>query len=330
DHDTVDLSNLQRQLLYRQADLGRAKLAAAAETLAGINPHVSVVGHDLWLDRTNALEILAGYDLVLNGCDNFPTRYLVNDACVLLGKPCIDGSIYRFDGQVTVYHTAAGGPCYRCRFPVPPPPDSVPSCAEAGVLGVLPGIVGTLQAAEVIKLILAGAGTPGIEPLVGRLLTIDVLTMELAEFRYGRDPDCPVCGEHRTIHELIDYDSFCRGQTEPRESAVETERGGLEIEAPELAEQLQRDAPPVLVDVREEWEWELCRLEGAVHLPLSTVESRAAELPRDRPLVTYCHGGVRSLKALEKLRRAGFQNVRSLAGGIDAWSRLVDPRVPRY
>ncbi len=323
DHDRVDATNLQRQLLYRTADVGRPKLDAAADTLAGINPEVTVVRHDLWLDSANALDIVADYDLVLNGCDNFPTRYLINDACHLAGKPLVDGSIYRFEGQVTVYETAAGGPCYRCRFPQPPPPGLVPSCAEAGVLGVLPGIVGTWQAAEAVKWLLRRAGKPGIGLLVGRLLVIDVLTADVMEFSYGRDPACPLCGVAPTVTELIDYQDFCSG-------APAADEAPPEIEPAELARRLAAGEELVLVDVREPWEWELCRLDGAILTPLSELDRHLPELPRGRAIVAYCHAGVRSLAAAERLLKAGWDNVRSLRGGIDAWSREVDERVPRY
>jgi len=329
DHDTVDLTNLQRQLLYRQADVGRPKLVAAGEALAGINPHVRVIPHEGWLTSANAMDIVAGYDLVLNGCDNFPTRYLINDACALLSKPLIDGSIYQFEGQVTVYHPAAGSPCYRCRFPEPPPPGLVPSCADAGVLGVLPGLVGTLQAAEVIKWILQRAGVAEAEPLLGRLLVVDVMAAEFLEFRYDRRPDCPLCGETRTVTELIDYESFCRGDDhgeEPGNVADEV----LEITVQELARLREQAADLVLIDVRLPWEWELCHLDGAELIPLNELDAHLDSLPRDRPIVTYCHAGMRSMAALQLLQAAGFRDVRSLAGGIDAWSCEIDPQIRRY
>jgi adenylyltransferase/sulfurtransferase len=275
------------------------------------------------------MDLVAGYDLVLNGCDNFPTRYLINDACALLGKPLIDGSIYQFEGQVTVYHPISGSPCYRCRFPEPPPPGLVPSCADAGVLGVLPGIVGTLQAAEVLKWILREAGDEAIEPLLGRLLVIDVLAAEFMEFRYARREDCPLCGDAPTITELIDYDEFCRGDLPPYDDRTVSDRP-LEISVRDLAQRLEVEPDLLLLDVREPWEWELCRIDGARLAPLSEFPGQLANLPRDRPIVTYCHAGVRSLNALQQLQQAGFADVQSMAGGIDAWSREIDDRVPRY
>ncbi|MCC7491517.1 MAG: ThiF family adenylyltransferase [Fimbriimonadaceae bacterium] len=326
DHDRVDPSNLQRQLLFREGDVGRPKLAAAVDTLAEINPHVTVVPHDCWLRRENALELVGAYDLVLNGCDNFPTRYLLNDACHLAGRPCVDGSIYRFEGQVTVYETTAGGPCYRCRFPAPPPPGSVPSCAEAGVLGVLPGIVGSWQAAEAIKWILRRAGTANIELLVGRMLAFDVLAGEVLEFRYDRDPACPLCGDAPTVRELIDYDQFCNGSA----AAPEASPRSLEISPADLAAKLAAGAECCLVDVRETWEWDLCRIGGALLAPLGELTAHLDRIPRDRLVVTYCHAGVRSMRALERLRAAGYEQVQSLAGGIEAWAQQIDPQVPRY
>ncbi len=316
-------------MLYREADIGRPKLVAAAETLAGINPLVEVIAHEGWLTSANALDIVAGYDLVLNGCDNFPTRYLINDACALLRKPLVDGSIYQFEGQVTVYHPASGSPCYRCRFPEPPPPGLVPSCAEAGVLGVLPGLVGTLQAAEVLKWILRSAGVADAAPLLGRLLVLDVLAAEFMEFHYERRPDCPLCGDAPTVDALIDYDQFCRG-----ESHGEQEHGllddRLEISPQDLAVLRRERADLVLVDVRASWEWDICHLDGAILVPLPELAQRVDVLPRDRPIVTYCHAGVRSMAALQALQAAGFRDVRSLAGGIDAWACAIEPGMPRY
>jgi adenylyltransferase/sulfurtransferase len=323
-------------LLFRQADLGRPKLEAARDTLLGLNPHTQVTLHDAWLTRDNALDILGGYDVVINGCDNFPTRYLVNDACVLLGKPCVDGSIYRFEGQVTVYDTAAGGPCYRCRFPQPPPPGSVPSCAEAGVFGVLPGIVGTLQAAETLKLIWRRAGVLDSELLLGRVLVVDVLGAEFIEFRLKRNADCPVCGDSPTVTELVDYDAFCSGHgagaVEPKDitQRLACDCQAYEVSPRELHERLAGGEPPLLLDVREPWEHALARIDGSLLMPLGEVAERAAELPLDRPIVTVCHHGVRSLDAVARLHQAGLPGAVSLRGGIDAWSREVDGSVPRY
>lgn len=329
DHDTVELTNLQRQLLYRESDVGRPKLAAAADTLAGINPHVQVIRHEGWLTSANALDIVNGYDLVLNGCDNFPTRYLINDACVLLGKPLVDGSIYQFEGQVTVYDPAGGSPCYRCRFPQPPPPGLVPSCAQAGVLGVLPGLIGTLQAAEVLKWILRAAGVAAASPLVGRLLVVDVLAAEFLEFRYERRRDCPVCGDQPTVRELIDYEAFCRGEGH-EEGTDEVGLEDLEISVEELAALQATNADHFLLDVRNPWEWDICHLDGATLLPLAELDAHLDRLPRDKPIVAYCHGGVRSLVAAKTLRQAGFTHVQSLAGGIDAWARAMDHDMRRY
>jgi adenylyltransferase/sulfurtransferase len=326
DHDRVELANLQRQLLYRQADVGRPKLEAARETLAGVNPHVQIECHEAWLGAANALELFSGYDIVLNGCDNFPTRYLVNDACVLLGKPCVDGSVYRFEGQVTVYDTAAGGPCYRCRFPQPPPPELAPDCAAAGVFGVTAGVVGTLMAAETLKWLWRRAGLARIETLVGRALLIDLLTADLFNLTLRRDPDCPVCGPRPTITELVDGQQFCGGAAE----AVAADPAAWEVSVEELAARLAAGESVTLVDVREPWEWQTARLAGARLLPLAELVERAAELPRGGPLVLHCHHGVRSLRAVALLAQRGFANARSLRGGIDAWSRQIDPGVPRY
>ncbi|HEV2290537.1 MAG TPA: molybdopterin-synthase adenylyltransferase MoeB, partial [Gemmatimonadales bacterium] len=281
--DTVDLSNLQRQVLHGTAAVGRAKLESAAARLADLNPHVTLEPIDARLTSANAREIVRRYDLVLDGSDNFPTRYLVNDACVLEGKPLVYGSIFRWEGQVSVFHPPAG-PCYRCLFADPPPPGLVPNCAEGGVVGVLPGIVGCLQALEAIKLIV-GAGTP----LTGRLLRFDALTLDFRELALSRDPACPVCGDHPTVTELIDYEAFC-GFTPEGANAMR------EITPAELAAALRGATPPLVVDVREPWELELARLDGAAHLPLREIPARMAELDARREVVTVCHHGVRSLR----------------------------------
>jgi len=317
DFDLVDLSNLQRQILHGTSGIGSAKTESARARLRDINPHVQLATFAERLTSANALTILRDFDIVVDGSDNFPTRYLVNDACVLLGKPDVYGSVFRFDGQVSVFY-AKQGPCYRCLYAEPPPPDLVPSCAEGGVLGVLPGVIGSLQALEAIKLIV-GFG----EPLIGRLLLFDGRRMQFRELALEKDPECPVCGIHPTVTSLIDYEAFCG----------EVGRGtgdGVEISAQEL--QRERGSKPdlVLLDVREPREAQIARIEGARLIPLRELPRRLAELPGHAEIVTHCHHGQRSLQAREILKGAGFANVRSLAGGIDAWSREVDAEVPRY
>ena len=325
DHDVVDFSNLQRQIIHREADLGRSKVESAKERINSINSDVKVEIYPERLTSENAMEIFKDYDIIIDGTDNFATRYLVNDACVLLGKPNVYGSIFRFEGQVTVFD-AKRGPCYRCLYPEPPPPGLVPSCAEGGVLGILPGVVGTMQAAEGIKLIL-GKGNS----LIGRLLVMNVLDMEIRELKLRKDPSCPICGKNRTITALIDYDEFCgigRGQETPAPGLS----GEIEITARELKSLL--DAPRndfVLVDVREPHEYEICKISQAKLIPLGQLAMRAKqELSKDTKIITHCHHGIRSLKGLEILKQLGFRNVRSLKGGIDAWSTDVDPSIPRY
>ncbi|HYT63264.1 MAG TPA: molybdopterin-synthase adenylyltransferase MoeB [Gemmatimonadales bacterium] len=317
DFDLVDRSNLQRQILHGTSGIGSAKTESARARLRDINPHVQLETFAERLTSANALTILRDFDIVVDGSDNFPTRYLVNDACVLLGKPDVYGSVFRFDGQAAVFYSKQG-PCYRCLYAEPPPPDLVPSCAEGGVLGVLPGIIGSLQALDAIKLIV-GFG----EPLIGRLLLFDGRRMQFRELALEKDPECPVCGEHPTVKELIDYEAFCG----------EGGRGtgdGAEISAREL--QRERGSKPdlVLLDVREPPEAQIARIEGARLIPLRELPRRLAELPGHAEIVTHCHHGQRSLQAREILKGAGFANVRSLAGGIDAWSREVDAEVPRY
>jgi len=316
DFDAVDASNLQRQVLHGTAAIGRPKLDSARERLHDLNPEIAIETHAVRLDRTNALELLGRYDVVLDGTDNFATRYLVNDACVMLGKPNVFGSIFRFEGQATVFD-AARGPCYRCLYPEPPPPGLVPSCAEGGVLGVLPGVIGTIQANEAIKVLL-GIGTT----LTGRLLVFDALAMKFRELRLKKDPDCPMCGTSPTIHELIDYDQFC--------GIPAAAPPARELSATQVAELLARDARVQLIDVRRDEEWRIAHLPGAVLVPLHTLPLRLAELDRSRPVVLYCHHGPRSAQALALLEQQGFANVSHLKGGIDAWSREVDPAVPRY
>ena len=319
DFDLVDRSNLQRQILHGTSDIGRAKIESARARLHDINPHVQVETFGEQLTSANALEILEQFDIVIDGSDNFPTRYLVNDACVLLGKPDVYGSVFRFDGQVSVFLTKQG-PCYRCLYAEPPPPDLVPSCAEGGVLGVLPGIVGSLQALEAIKLIV-GFG----QSLIGRLLLFDGRRMQFRELALERDPACPVCGERPTIKELIDYEAFCGVGAASRESGA-----GVEITARDLQYERSRKPDLLLVDVREPREAEIAHIEGARLIPLRELPGRLSELPSAAEIVTHCHHGQRSLKAREILKGAGFASVRSLAGGIDAWSREVDSEVPRY
>lgn len=316
--DRVDVTNLQRQILYGTGAIGTAKLAAASDRLHDLNPHVCVVPHETRLTSLNALELLGGYDMVVDGSDNFPTRYLVNDACVLLGKPLVYGSIFRFDGQASVFY-APEGPCYRCLFAEPPPPEQVPSCAEGGVLGVLPGIIGSIQALEAIKWIL-GAGVS----LLGRLLLFDALALRFRELQLRKDPDCAVCGAHPTITRLIDYEAFCG-------TGAVGVADGLEISPPELQRAMQdQTQPPVLVDVREPWEHEIAHLEGARLIPLAVLAERLGELDGHAHIVTYCHHGARSARAAEVLRGAGFARVRNLAGGIDGWARDIDDRMARY
>ncbi len=321
DDDLVDLSNLQRQVLHGVSHLGRRKVESARERLGELNPDVSVVAHPLRLTSGNALEILDGYDVVLDGSDNFPTRYLVNDACVLLAKPYVYGAVDRWEGQASVF-AARGGPCYRCLFREPPPAGLVPTCAEAGVLGVLPGIIGSLQAAEALKLIL-GVG----ESLAGRLLIFDALSLSFREMRLQPNPDCPVCGEEPTQTGLVDYEGFCGVAPEapPREPMVQ-------LPPREVAAALDSDAPPLLVDVREAWEWEIGNLDhrGAVLIPYGEVDRRLADLPKDRLLVVYCQVGVRSALMVERLRNAGFAEVANLRGGYLAWVDQVEPHLPRY
>ena len=325
DFDVVDETNLQRQVLHGTSDVGRSKIDSAAETIHEVNPHVRVEKHPVRLDSENALEILGGYDLVVDGTDNFPTRYLVNDACVLLGKPYVYGSIFRFEGQVSVF-AAEGGPCYRCLFREPPPPGLVPSCAEGGVLGVLPGLIGSAQAMEAIKLVV-GIGTP----LVGRLALFDGLDFRWREVRVRRNPDCPVCGEFPTITELIDYEAFC-GIPEARAAEAREARDVPEISATELKARIDRGERVELLDVREPHEWEIANLEayGARLVPLDQLPDRLRELEFAGDVVVYCKGGGRSARAAAQLRAAGFRGVWNLAGGIVAWSDEVDPDVPKY
>jgi len=321
DFDAVDLTNLQRQILYSTADVGRPKVVVAAERLKALNPGVTVVPHPLRLDRTNVLEIVSAYDVVADGTDNFPTRYLVNDACVLTGRPNVYASIFRFDGQVAVFD-AARGPCYRCLFPEPPPPGLVPSCADGGVLGVLPGIVGSLQALEVLKLLL-GRG----EPLVGRLVLFDALGFRFRELAIRKDPRCPVCGEAPTIRAPIDYDAFC-GVRGGEDDADLTGLPVLTVE--ELVRLREAGEAPELLDIREPHEREIAAIPDARLLPLAEIPARLHELDSAREYALSCHKGTRSVQAYRLLREAGFVKLRILEGGVDAWAARIDPTLPRY
>src|SRR5690349_1422950 len=322
DFDVVDFTNLQRQVIHSTNDVGRKKLDSAAEKMQGINPHLKIVKHETALSSENALEVLKDYDLVVDGTDNFPTRYLVNDACVLLGKPNVYGSIFRFEGQSTVF-AYEGGPCYRCLYPEPPPPGLVPSCAEGGVLGILPGTIGLIQATEAVKLIL-GIG----EPLVGRLMLYDALAMRFRELKLRKNPECPACGEHRTITKLIDYQQFCGiPQQAPKQESKVNEG---EIEVTEVKEKLDRGDKFVLIDVREPHEYQICNIPGAKLIPLGEVPKRLDELDKTADIVIHCKSGMRSAKACGILKAAGFEHVRNMKGGILAWSDRVDPSVPKY
>ncbi len=331
DGDRVDESNLHRQVLYTTADVGRPKVEAAAERLRALNPDVAVEARAERLAAANARELLSGADVVADGSDNFPTRFLVNDACVLLGLPNAHGSIFRFEGQASFFDPR-NGPCYRCLHPEPPPPGLVPSCAEAGVLGILPGVIGSLQATEVVKHLL-GIG----EGLAGRLLLYDALGMTFRELRLRKDPACPACGPGSTLRDLADLDGFCEAGRSPIEDGrpgdappPPGEEFPPSLEVEELVALLGGPEPPLLVDVREEWEVALGMLPGALHLPLGNLPSRWPEIPRERPVVVYCHAGLRSWEAMQFLRSRGIERVASLAGGTDAWSTRVDPSLPRY
>ncbi|HEX7707322.1 MAG TPA: molybdopterin-synthase adenylyltransferase MoeB [Thermoanaerobaculia bacterium] len=320
DFDVVDFSNLQRQILHATPDVGRPKLESAKTRLEALNPEVRIETHEAAMSSSNALEIIRGYDVVIDGTDNFPTRYLVNDACVLLGKPNVYGSIYRFEGQASVF-ASDRGPCYRCLYPQPPPPGLVPSCAEGGVLGVLPGIVGTIQATEAIKLIL-GAG----ETLIGRLLLFDALRMKFMEMKLRRAPDCPVCGENPTIRELIDYEAFCG--IGPKTQSGEPDVASI---APsELKARLDRGDNPFILDVREPGEYQINRIPGSTLMPLGQLRERLGELDSSQEIVVHCKTGPRSFRAIELLRAAGFRKVKNLEGGIVAWVETIDPSQADY
>jgi adenylyltransferase/sulfurtransferase len=322
DSDVVDRSNLQRQILHATSDIGRRKTASAADRIGDINPNVEITPFDTTLTSANALEILGAYDIVVDGTDNFPTRYLVNDACVILGKPNVHGSIIRFEGQASVF-SHADGPCYRCLFRDPPPPGSVPNCAEGGVFGAVPGIVGAIQATEAIKLALGMT-----ETLSGRLLLIDVLRMRFRSIEVARDPTCPACGT-REITELIDYHAFC-GVAAPRVGGTADGDEVSEMTPRELATRLGRGDDIVVLDVREPAEWAVARIEGARLIPLGQLQGAVASLDRSREIVVHCHHGIRSAAAVRYLRAQGFERIWNLAGGIARWSSDVDAEVPQY
>jgi molybdopterin/thiamine biosynthesis adenylyltransferase/rhodanese-related sulfurtransferase/molybdopterin converting factor small subunit len=322
DFDTVDLSNLQRQILHGTSDVGRSKLASARETLHHLNPHVNVITHEVALSSANALDLFRGYDVIVDGTDNFPTRYLVNDACVLLGIPNAYGSIFRFEGQASVFATK-DGPCYRCLYPEPPPPGLVPSCAEAGVLGILPGLIGTIQATETVKLIL-GMG----QTLAGRFLIYDAMKMRFRELTLRKDPDCPVCGTHPTVTALIDYDQFCGIVPAPAVPAATS--SATDITPLELKALMDAGSAPFVLDVREPTEYQINRIPGSVLIPLGDLPARVGELDPNAAIVAQCKSGVRSGKAAAFLRQQGFTNVRNLTGGILAWVDQVDPSQPKY
>ena len=315
DFDNVDLSNLQRQILHGTKDVGRDKLESARDRLRDINPKIDIELHKCRFSSENAPQLVGQYDVVVDGSDNFPTRYLSNDVCVFERKPNVYGSVFRFEGQTTVFAPHLGGPCYRCLFPEPPPPDSVPNCAEAGVLGVLPGIIGMLQAIEAIKLIV-GIG----EPLVGRLLHFDAL--KIRELNLRRDPECPVCGENPTIFSPIDYEQFCGARRD--EEAIPT------MSAHELKRKMDAREPFELIDVREKFEYEIARIDGAKLIPLREIAERADDLKREGPIVIHCHSGQRSAQAVRLLQQRGFANVYNLEGGIDAWANEIDPAMQKY
>ncbi len=316
DFDDVDLSNLQRQILHGTKDVGRSKLESARDRLRDINPDIEIELHQCRFSSENASEIVSEYDVVVDGSDNFATRYLSNDVCVFEKKPNVYGSVFRFEGQTTVFAPHLGGPCYRCLFPEPPPPESVPNCAQAGVLGVLPGIIGLLQAIEAIKLIV-GIG----EPLIGRLLHFDALNVKFRELNLRRDPHCPVCGDNPTIFSPIDYDQFCGARDEKMVPAISVNELKRKMDAREAFE---------LVDVREPFEYEIARIDGAQLIPLGEIANRADELQRGQQIVVHCHSGTRSAQAVRLLQQRGFSNVYNLEGGIDAWSEQIDPSVPKY
>jgi molybdopterin/thiamine biosynthesis adenylyltransferase/rhodanese-related sulfurtransferase len=318
DFDDVDLSNLQRQVLHGTKDVGRKKTESARDRLRDLNPKIEIETHDAQFTSANAIDLVARYDIVVDGCDNFPTRYLSNDVCVWAKKPNIYGSVFRFEGQSTVFAPHLGGPCYRCLFPEPPEPGSVPNCAQAGVLGILPGVIGMIQATEAIKLVL-GAG----DSLVGRLLYFDALKMKFREFNVRRDPTCPVCGDSPTITEPIDYENFC-GMRAADNGAIPA------ISVSELKRKIDKGEAMLIVDVREPFEYEIAHLANSKLIPLGELPDRLDELDRSREIVAHCHTGVRSALAVDLLQEAGFKNAFNLTGGIEAWASEIDPEMPRY
>ena len=323
DFDVVDVSNLQRQIIHFTSDVGRPKVQSAREKLLALNPALNVVAHEHPIDRSNALELFAQYDVIVDGTDNFPTRYLVNDACVLLGKPNVYGSIFRFDGQATVFFSPHG-PCYRCLYPEPPPADLVPNCAEGGVLGILPGFIGVVQATETVKLIL-GKG----RSLMGRLMLYDALDMSVREMKVRKNPKCPICGTNPTITELIDYQEFCgvRGsETPPAETLAMSDT----ITPAELKQEMDRGQTPFILDVRNPEEVAICRIAGSTVIPLPELPQRIGELNPNQRIVVHCKSGMRSAKAVALLKEAGFPHLQNLTGGILAWIKEVDPSLPTY
>jgi len=316
DFDDVDLSNLQRQILHGTKDIGRGKLESARDRLHDINPQIELELHECRFSSENATQLVSRYDVIVDGSDNFPTRYLSNDVCVFARKPNVYGSVFRFEGQTTVFASHLGGPCYRCLFPEPPPPDSVPNCAQAGVLGVLPGIIGMLQTIETLKLIL-GIG----EPLIGRLLHFDALKVKFRELNLRRDPQCPVCGENPTIFAPIDYEQFCGVRDDGALPGISPHDLKRRMDAGERFE---------LIDVREPFEYEIAQIDGAKLIPLGEIAERLDELKREQPIIVHCHSGMRSAQAVRLLQQRGFAKVYNLEGGIDAWSDQVDPNVPKY
>jgi adenylyltransferase/sulfurtransferase len=322
DFDTVDFSNLQRQILHTDADVGRPKAESAKETIVGINPGVEVVLHNTRITSENALDIIRPYDIVVDGTDNFPTRYLTNDACVLLTKPNVYGSIFRFDGQASVFAPHLGGPCYRCLYPEPPPPGMVPSCAEGGVLGVLPGIIGCIQATEILKLAL-GKGSS----LIGRLLLFNALDMKFRELKLRRDPECPICGDHPTLKELVDYEQFCGIVPEPAQLGTNPD----EVTVQDMKKALDNPSLGIkTIDVRETHEYQIARVNGVLLIPLGELPQRFTELDPNQTIYIHCKSGVRSLKAVQFLKEQGFKYAKSVKGGISAWADEVDPSVAKY
>ena len=325
DFDVVDQSNLQRQVLHGEATVGKLKVDSAKKRLADINSDVEIVTYNIRLSSENAMEIFKDYDIIVDGTDNFPTRYLANDASVLLGKPYIYGCILRFEGQASVFYSKEG-PCYRCLYPEPPPPGLVPSCAEGGVLGVLPGIIGLIQATEVVKIILGKGDT-----LVGRLMLFDALGMKFREMKLRKDKDCPICGENPTITKLIDYEQFCGIPSAAEEDA---DNAKWEISVEEVKQKLDKPASFILVDVREPSEYDICRIDGSILIPLGKIEEmepkNLKKISKNDQIILHCKAGVRSLKAAKALKQMGFKNIKSMAGGIDAWSDRVDHSIPKY